>query len=98
MNILSLDQRMPLEIAREIASRLRARRKERGFSQEELARRSNVSLGSLKRFENKYEIALVSLIKLATALNCEGDFTALFVHKQYRSIQDVIIEQQRGRL
>jgi hypothetical protein len=51
-------------------------------------------LGSLKRFERTYEIALASLIRLALALGCEEDFEQLFARKQYRSIQEVIDAQK----
>jgi transcriptional regulator with XRE-family HTH domain len=72
---------------------VRARRKEHGFSQEELSQRSGVSLGSLKRFETLHEISLKSLIKLAIALDCEDDFAGLFARKHYLSIQEIIDEQ-----
>jgi transcriptional regulator with XRE-family HTH domain len=72
---------------------MRARRKEHGYSQIELSKKANVSLGSLKRFEAQYEISLKSLIKLAIALDCEDDFLQLFARKHYKSIQEVIAEQ-----
>jgi transcriptional regulator with XRE-family HTH domain len=93
MNISLFDQKTPPQIAAEIAAALRLRRKEHGFSQEELSLRSGVSLGSLKRFETQHEISLKSLIKLSIALDCENDFSHLFTRKHYRSIQEVIDEQ-----
>lgn len=93
MNILT--QKTPPEIASELSSRMRARRKEFGLSQERLAQKSQVSLGSLKRFESKHEISLLSLLRLAIALNAEDDFDALFSRKAYLSIQDVIDERQK---
>jgi transcriptional regulator with XRE-family HTH domain len=95
MKTFNLEQQTPPEIAQEIAANVRKRRKEHKLSQQELAKRSGVSLGSLKRFENQHEISLVSLIKIAIALDCEDDFAALFVRKHYRSIQEVIDEQDR---
>ncbi|MDR0888449.1 MAG: helix-turn-helix transcriptional regulator [Coriobacteriales bacterium] len=76
-----------------IASRVRERRRELGMSQSLLAKRSGVSLGSIKRFETQHKISFESLIKISIALNCADDFSELFAHKQYRSIQDVINEQ-----
>ncbi|MDR3315496.1 MAG: helix-turn-helix transcriptional regulator [Coriobacteriales bacterium] len=93
MKIFNLEQQTPSEIAQELALNLRKRRKEHKFSQQELAKRSGVSLGSLKRFENQHEISLTSLIKIAIALDCEDDFATLFTRKHYRSIQEVIDEQ-----
>lgn len=91
--ITLLDQQMPEEIAAALAGRLRARRKERRLTQVQLARKSGVSLGSLKRFEREHQIALVSLIKLAIALDCEADFAALFSKRGYASIQEVLDER-----
>jgi len=90
-----LNQQTPPEIATTLAGRLRARRKERKFTQAELSVRSGVSLGSLRRFETTGEISLKSLIKLATVLNVEADFKQLFAQRQYHSIQEIIDEQER---
>jgi transcriptional regulator with XRE-family HTH domain len=94
MTYLEFEQKTPYEVAQNVAQAMRARRKERGFSQTELTQRAKVSLGSLKRFERTYEIAFASLIRLALALGCEEDFEQLFARKQYRSIQEVIDAQR----
>ena len=47
-----------LDIKQKLAVRVRLRRKEAKISQAELAGRSGVSLGSLKRFEGSGEISL----------------------------------------
>ncbi len=83
----------PDDVNLEIAARMRKRRKEKKLSQEQLSVRSDVSLGSLKRFEQTGEISLSSLIKIAFALGCEDDFDQLFAKKGYASIQEVIDEQ-----
>ncbi|MDE6923690.1 MAG: helix-turn-helix transcriptional regulator [Acetatifactor sp.] len=83
----------PNEVNMEIAARMRERRKEKKLTQVQLGERADVSLGSLKRFERTGEISLSSLIKLAFALGCEGDFDRLFSRKGYSSIQEVIDEQ-----
>jgi transcriptional regulator with XRE-family HTH domain len=93
MKIINLEQQTPFEITEAIARMVRTRRKEQGYSQEELSKRAGVSLGSLKRFETQHEISLKSLVKLAIALDCEDDFSQLFARKHYRSIQEVIDEQ-----
>ena len=81
-----------LSINKEVSSRFRARRKEAKLSQTELAAKSGVSLGSLKRFENSGEISLTSLVKLAFALGYENDFSHLFERKNYQSLDEVINE------
>lgn len=77
----------------EIAKRMQKKRKANKLTQEQLAQRSGVSLGSIKRFERSGEISLSSLVKIAFILDCEDDFDALFAKKEYRSIQEVIDEQ-----
>ena len=54
----------PLEVSIALAERHRTLRKQLKLSQEEMAERSGVSLGSLKRFENTGKISLDSLLKL----------------------------------
>lgn len=89
MNNLRL-LRSPADINLEIAARVKARRKEQKITQQELARRADVSYGSIKRFERLGEISLSSLIRIAFVLGYENDFDALFARKGYRSIQEVI--------
>ena len=62
----------------EIAARLVRLRKRKKISQKELACKSGVSLGSLKRFEQQGEISLQSLTKLAIALNVVEELESLF--------------------
>ena len=64
----------PSELSLELAKRHKRIRKQLKFSQAELAERSGVSLGSLKRFENSGKISLESLLKLAHLLGKLKDF------------------------
>ena len=95
--MIRLTQKTPDVIQAELAEKVRARRRELRYSQAELARRSGVSLGSLKRFEREHEISLASLVKLSIALGCWEDFDALFARPRYNSIEDVIASAQRAR-
>lgn len=81
-----------LSIRNGIMDRARNRRKSLKFSQVELAQRSGVSFGSIKRFEKTGEISLTSLIKIAIALENEEDFNNLFSRKNYQSLEEVINE------
>jgi transcriptional regulator with XRE-family HTH domain len=67
-------EKKPFDILKELAEKHRVLRKQAGLSQSELAKRSGVSLGSLKRFELTGQISLESLLKLAHILNRIGDF------------------------
>lgn len=76
----------PPEVAKRIALREKARRRKLGITQSELAGRSGVSLGSLRRFEQTGQVSLESLVRLARALGCEGELGGLFSAPAYRSI------------
>ena len=93
--MINLTTKTPDVIQAELAERVRARRKELHYSQAELAHRSGVSLGSLKRFEHTHEISLVSLIKLSFALGCSDDLDKLFARQHYRSIEEVIADAEQ---
>jgi len=90
MNNQFLNQQTPNEIAKRLVDKIKERRKKLKISQENLAQKSGVSLGSIKRFETKYEISLQALIKIAIALNLDGDFENLFSTQIYTSIDEVI--------
>ena len=90
MNSSFLNQKTPNEIAQNLAEKIKQQRKKLRISQKSLAKKSGVSLGSIKRFETKYEISFQSLIKIAIALDLDGDFESLFTVKTYSSIDEVI--------
>ncbi|MCL2806527.1 MAG: helix-turn-helix domain-containing protein [Treponema sp.] len=79
-----------LDVKQRLMQRIRLRRREGKISQAELAERSGVSLGSIKRFENKGEISLSSLLRIAVVLGYETDFDRLFERKNYQSIDEII--------
>mgnify|MGYP001657528696 FL=1 len=90
MNNLLFNPKTPNEIAKELVERIKQHRKKLKISQAQLATKSGVSLGSIKRFESKYEISLNSFIKILIALNLEQDLENLFTQKNYNSIDEVI--------
>ena len=79
-----------ISIKQDLIKRIRQRRKEAKISQNTLAEKSGVSLGSVKRFEASGEISLSSLLRIAFALGYESDFNSLFSHKSYNSIDEII--------
>lgn len=94
-NILSdneylLDTFNPHAIAREMALRLKKRRLALNLTQQALATKSGVSLGSLKRFERKYVISLKHLLQLAVVLDATEEFQALFPLPEFNSIDEVL--------
>lgn len=74
----------------QIAGRIRAVRRKRKISQKKLSQLSGVSLGSLKRFEQKGEISFLSLIKIATVLGLDNELEHLFEDVPPLSIEEVI--------
>lgn len=55
---------------------------------------SNVSYGSVKRFESTGQISLTSLTKIETALGIADDLRNLFTEIPYCNIQEVINENK----
>ena len=90
MNEFIFNPRTPNDIANEFVEKIKQQRRMLKISQVQLAAKSGVRLGSIKRFESKYEISLTSLIKILIALNLEKDFENLFTQKNYNSIDEVI--------
>ena len=90
MNSFLFNPKTPNDIAKELVEKIKQHRKKLKISQAQLATKSGVSLGSIKRFESKYEISLNSFIKILIALNLEQDLENLFTQKDYNSIDEVI--------
>ena len=82
------------ELDKKIADRLRLIRKRRAISQQRLAEMSNVSYGSIKRFEATGQISLMSLTKIAMALGIEEDLRGIFTDVPYKNIREVVNERR----
>ena len=89
-NDFVLDDFNPASVSKKIAGRMRQRRLLLNLSQEQLSEMSGVSLGSLKRFENKYQISLKHLLQLAMVLDAMNEFHSLFSENRFASIDDVL--------
>jgi hypothetical protein len=64
-----------------------------------LAKKAGISLGSLKRFENNYEISLKHLLMLALVLDETEAFHQLFTRKYYQSIDEILkLKDQKKRV
>lgn len=87
----------------DLAHRLRVARLAQNLSQAGLAKRSGVSLASLKRFETTGQISLESLLRLALVLGALQDFDSLFVVAQRPrvTLDEIMAEstsRKRGRV
>ena len=84
----------PSSVMLQIADSVKARRLELNLTQSALAKRSDMSLSSYRRFETTGDISLKSLVQIAFALDAIDDFLELFSKKQYSSIDDVVASTQ----
>ena len=80
------------ELDLKLAQRVRNIRKRRSISQEKLASMSGVSYGSVKRFESTGQISLLSLTKIAMALDIADELRNIFSQVPCRDIKEVINE------
>lgn len=80
----------PASILLQIADSVKARRLELNLTQSALAKRSDMSLSSYRRFETTGDISLKSLVQIAFALDATDDLLELFTKKRYTSIDDVV--------
>ena len=92
---LDLFGKTPKEITTTVASNEKRMRKRRGYTQQELARRSGVSYASLRWFEQTGEISFLSLARIATILGCEADFMRLFAVPEYSSMEELLNDHNR---
>ncbi len=90
--MLSFLQKKPHDLIQEIKKNFKTRRKSLKLTQQQLASKSGVSLGSLKRFEQSGQISLESLLKLAFVLECLGDFEGVCGEdmERFESIEEVV--------
>ena len=87
--VFNFEEVTPQEINKRIAERVRLVRKRRKLSQERLSEKSGVSLGSVKRFERSGEISLISLTKIAIALDLEQGLKDLFKDVPLLTLEEI---------
>lgn len=87
---LLLDRTNPKLLSKKISENLKKTRVRQKITQKELAERSGVPLSNLKRFEQKAEIALNSLLKLAIVLDSTAGFEKLFTEDKINTLDDFI--------
>ena len=85
------------EILKELSSRLRSRRLARNLTQNGLARRSGVALGTLKKFESTGHVSLASFVRLAVALKDEAALEGLLLEEEFRTLDDVLRAERKPR-
>lgn len=71
--------KVPSDILISTAQNVSKLRKEKGWTQRDLAKKSGVSFGSIKRFERSGQISFESLLKIVEALNRLSEFENLLI-------------------
>ncbi len=72
-----------------LVNRFVKRRKEYVLTQKELSIKSDVSYGSIRRFESQGDISLKSLLKISLSIGCLEDFNELFKHEILKNLKDL---------
>ena len=95
--MINLDEfgMMPIEIQKEIARKEKERRREKGITREEMARRADLSLSSLRRFEQTGEISFAALIRIGSVLDDEKAFLGLFAPQEFRTMKELLDAKRR---
>jgi transcriptional regulator with XRE-family HTH domain len=80
----------PYDVRLELAKKVRILRKQKKYSQEEMAKRSGVSLGSYKRFESSGQIALASFLSIVFVLGRLDELDQLLKANDLEEIEKLI--------
>lgn len=84
----------PSDVLLELAQKAKKLRKSKKMSQVDLSKRANLSLGSLKRFEQTGQISLESLLKIAFILGRLEEFDLLFKRNEMEEIEKLFREDK----
>ena len=79
--------KLPSDILASTAQNIALLRKEKKWTQQDLAEKSGVSYGSIKRFERLGKISFESLLKIAEALGRLDDFESLLLPKSNERLE-----------
>ena len=97
MNIDFLEKASVGGILKQIAFQARTNRLQLNMSQETLAERAGVSLGSVKRFELTGEISLKHLVKIAVLLDATDTFMELFLATKFQNIDQLLASKTKDQ-
>jgi len=95
--ITTFSQRNPVELMKRIGQRLKTHRLARGWTQAELAKRSGISLSTLKLLEREGKGSLQRLAKVAVILNLDGELRELFAEPTHYPSMEAVERTSRAR-
>lgn len=90
----------PFEMLKEISKKSQEKRLQLNLTQKTLSEKSGVSYGTLKKFEQKGQISLESLLKIALALGEMDAFDHLFEQEDNKlptSLDNLLFDSHRKR-
>lgn len=79
--------KLPSDILKSTAERIAEIRKVKNWTQKDLAEKSGVSFGSIKRFERLGKISFESLLKIAESLDRLDEFEALLLPRDNKRLE-----------
>jgi transcriptional regulator with XRE-family HTH domain len=99
---VTINLHTPATLMTLLATRAKELRLKQNITQEALARRSGVSLGTLKKFERTGRISFESLLRLAITLGASEGFEKIFLQDESLPISlDTLLaapkKRKRGR-
>lgn len=86
---MALSLYTPSDVSRALADRARARRLDRGWTQQECAERAGIALSTLKVFEHSGKISLERLLRLALVLGDLESFLLPLAPPPARSLDEI---------
>ncbi len=92
-----MTNKIPAELALQIAKRLTALRLHRTWTRETLAAKANINVYTLKHFERTGQISLERLISVCQALDMLEDFERIFKPRQRVNVDNWEVEDQPAR-
>lgn len=81
--------KLPSDILKSTAQNTAELRKEFNWTQQDLAEKSGVSYGSIKRFERFGKISFESLLKIAESLSRLEEFETLLLPKRNKRLEEL---------
>lgn len=79
----------PESVGRDLAADFRKRRIEKNITRKLMAEKSKVALATLTRFEQKGEISLHNLVRLAMALGYTSEIKSIFSQPKFSTMEEL---------
>ena len=98
MTNIDFNLKSPVDVMLSVAQRAKALRLEQNITQQELADKVGIAVGTVKRFEKSGEIQFNHLLRIALVLGRLEDFSSIFaVDDVPASLYDLKAEKVRQR-